>query len=136
MQGGLTVTGRLLPKLAFPLECGYLHATRYGLESRGGELTWLVPPPAPLKDRTLLLVDDILDEGRTLAAVADRCRQEGAGQVVTAVLVDKRHDRHLARGISADVVGLVAPDRFLFGCGMDYRGYWRNAPGIYAVKGL
>jgi len=136
MHGGLIVTGRLLPRLAFPLEAGYLHATRYGHEFCGSHLDWRVRPTEDLRGRTVLLVDDILDEGTTLAAIIDYCREEGAKEVLTAVLIDKDHDHKARPDLTADFVGLVSPDRFLFGCGMDYRGYWRNAPGIYAVKDL
>ena len=136
MHGGLIVTGRLLPRLLFPLETGYLHASRYGHEFCGSHLDWRVRPTEDLRGRSVLLMDDILDEGATLAAIIDYCRAEGASEVLTAVLVDKGHDRKARPGMSGDFVGLVSPDRFLFGCGMDYKGYWRNAPGIYAVKGL
>ncbi len=136
MHGGLITAGRLLPLLPFPLESGYLHATRYGHETCGGHLDWKVRPTEKLAGRTVLLVDDILDEGRTLAAIIDYCNGEGAKEVLTAVLVDKRHERKAHPGMEADFVGLVSPDRFLFGCGMDYKGYWRNTAGIYAVKGL
>ena len=60
----------------------------------------------------------------------------GAREVLTAVLVDKKHDRKARPDLKADFTGLQVEDRFLFGYGMDYKGYWRNAPGIYAVKGL
>src|SRR5512138_3837389 len=69
MHGGLIVTGRLLPRLNFPLESGYLHATRYGHEFCGSHLDWRVRPTEDLRGRTVLLVDDILDEGTTLAAI-------------------------------------------------------------------
>jgi hypoxanthine phosphoribosyltransferase len=135
MHGGLVVTGRLLPMLQFPLETGYLHATRYGHDTCGSHLDWRVRPTEDLRDRTVLLVDDILDEGTTLGAIIDYCRAEGAGEVLAAVLVNKLHDRKARPELTGDFVGLESPDRFLFGCGMDYKGYWRNAPGIYAVKG-
>lgn len=136
MNGGLIVTGQLLPRLAFPLETGYLHATRYGRELNGGELEWLVQPRTDLSGRTVLLVDDILDEGVTLKALADDCRKRGAREVLTAVLVEKRHDRKIEAGYRADFTGVEIPDRFVFGYGLDYDGIWRNAPGVYAVKGL
>jgi hypoxanthine phosphoribosyltransferase len=134
MHGGLITTGRVLPKLHFPLECGYVHATRYGHEQSGGILDWKVRPGEELCGRSVLLVDDILDEGRTLSAIIDYCFQCGAKEVLTAVLVHKEHDRKSAGLRNADFTGLISPDRFLFGCGMDYKGYWRNAPGIYAVR--
>lgn len=136
MNGGLIITGQLLPKLFFPLETGYLHATRYGREISGGELEWLSTPCVEIVGRTVLLVDDILDEGVTLKALADDCRQRGAREVLTAVLVEKQHDRKIEAGYRADFTGVKIPDRFVFGYGLDYDGIWRNAPGIYAVKGL
>ncbi|HSC79946.1 MAG TPA: hypoxanthine-guanine phosphoribosyltransferase [Chitinolyticbacter sp.] len=135
MNGGLIVAGQLLPKLNFPLECSYLHATRYRHETSGGALNWKVAPTEELKGRSIVIIDDILDEGHTLAAVVDFCKRQGAKEVLVAVLVDKQHDRK-APGIAADFVGLKVEDRFLFGCGMDYQGYWRNTLAIYAVKGL
>ncbi|GGP19768.1 hypoxanthine-guanine phosphoribosyltransferase [Silvimonas iriomotensis] len=135
MNGGLIVSGHLLPRLRFPLECSYLHASRYRHETSGGQINWLVPPRDDMKGRTILIIDDILDEGHTLAAVIEDCLKRGAKEVKVAVLVDKLHDRK-APGVKADFVGLEVEDRFLFGCGMDYQGYWRNTLCIYAVKGL
>ena len=136
MNGGLILTGQLLPRLKFPVQAEYLHATRYRQETTGGILEWKLQPEADMKGRTVLIVDDILDEGTTLCAIADYCLAHGASEVLTAVLVDKEHDRKARPGLKADFTGLYVEDRFLFGYGMDYKGYWRNAPGIYAVKGL
>jgi hypoxanthine phosphoribosyltransferase len=133
MLGGLIPTGRLLSLLEFPLEVDYVHASRYRDGTRGRELRWIAGPSRDLAGRTVLVVDDILDEGHTLAAVLDRCRSAGAREVLSTVLVHKRHSRGsvLAR---ADFTGLETGDRYLFGCGMDYRGYLRNLPAIYALS--
>ncbi|MBZ0335079.1 hypoxanthine-guanine phosphoribosyltransferase [Marinobacter sp. AL4B] len=136
MNGGLILTGQLLPRLNFPVQAEYLHATRYRQETTGGILEWKLQPEADMKDRTVLIVDDILDEGTTLCAIADYCKAHGAREVLTAVLVDKDHNRKAKPDLKADFTGMSVEDRFLFGFGMDYKGYWRNAPGIYAVKGL
>ncbi len=136
MNGGLILTGQLLTQLKFPVQAEYLHATRYRQETTGGILEWKLRPEVDMQDRTIVIVDDILDEGTTLCAIADYCRAHGAKEVLTAVLVDKQHDRKAKPGLKADFTGLEVEDRFLFGFGMDYKGYWRNAPGIYAVKGL
>ena len=136
MNGGLIFTGQLLPRLNFPVQAEYLHATRYRQETTGGILEWTLQPKADMKGRTVLVIDDILDEGTTLCAIADYCLNQGAKEVLTAVLVDKQHDRKARPNLKADFTGLYVEDRFLFGYGMDYKGYWRNAPGIYAVKGL
>ncbi|MDR9440709.1 MAG: hypoxanthine-guanine phosphoribosyltransferase [Halomonas sp.] len=136
MNGGLITTGHLMTRLGFPLEVDYLHATRYRGGLRGGELFWRVSPEVPLAGRHVVIVDDILDEGATLAAILDYCRQAGAASTSTAVLVDKQHDRKAVPGLRADYCSLEVADRYVFGFGMDYKGYWRNAPGIYAPKGL
>ena len=134
MNGGLIFSGQLLPKLQFPLELSYLHATRYRNDFNGGELFWKAKPEISFIDRDVLILDDILDEGHTLGAILDFCRHAGARSVSIAVLLEKQHDRLSRVDIRADFVGLPCADRFVFGYGMDYKGYWRNAPGIYAVK--
>lgn len=133
MNGGLTICGQLLSRLQFPLEMDYLHATRYGHRLSGEDVRWLAKPCTPLQGRTVLIVDDILDEGFTLAAIRDFCQAEGAEKVLSAVLVEKIHNRPKA-DIAADYIGLQVEDRFLFGCGMDYKGFWRNLPAIYAIR--
>ena len=136
MNGGLIFAGRLLSRLHFPLETSYLHASRYGQQLKGNSLLdWRVRPTQDLKGRTVLVLDDILDEGHTLQAICQHLRDEGAARVLTAVMVHKVHDRKAVPGMRADFSGLDIADRYLFGCGMDYKGYWRNAPGIYALKG-
>lgn len=136
MNGGLIFSGKLLTKLTFPLELSYLHASRYRNETSGGELFWKAKPEMSLMDREVLIIDDILDEGHTLSAIVDFCKRSGASQVHTAVLMDKQHDRKARADLKADFFGLHCEDRYIFGYGMDYKGYWRNAAGIYAVKGM
>lgn len=133
LTGGLVPTGRLLPRLDFPLQLDYLHATRYRGMTRGGALHWIARPSYSLTDRTVLIVDDILDEGLTLSAIVDYCRDQRALAVYSAVLVEKQLAERPAP-IAADVVGCEVEDRYVFGCGMDYHGYHRNLPAIYAVR--
>lgn len=133
MSGALIPAGILLSHLDFPLHIDYIHASRYRGETSGGELHWRVKPRYELQDRVVLIIDDILDEGLTLQAIIEDCRQLGAAEVYSAVLVKKLHQRNV--GIEADFVGLEVADRYVFGFGMDYKEYLRNAPGIYAVKG-
>jgi len=133
MVGGIVPTGKLLMRLDFPLQVDYLHATRYREKTAGGKLQWLKHPEISLTDRTVLIVDDILDEGLSLAAIVEECNRAGARAVYTAVLLEKTVARH--RGLKrVDFVGLTAPNRYVFGYGMDYLRYLRNAAGIYAVK--
>lgn len=132
MGGAIVFAGQLLPQLAFPLEFDYLHVTRYRGATRGGEMEWRVLPGKRVTGRSVLVLDDILDEGETLAAIRDKLVEMGASRVWTAVLTDKANG--LAKPIRADFVGLSVPDRYVFGCGMDAYGMWRNLPAIYALK--
>lgn len=131
--GGIVPLGNLLPRLDFPLEIDYVHATRYNGDISGGELTWKAEPSCDLRGRTVVIVDDILDGGVTLASICDYCKQHGAAHVQTAVLVDKLVARQPAGVKSADYTGLTVGDDYVFGYGMDYHEYLRNAPGIYKV---
>jgi hypoxanthine phosphoribosyltransferase len=133
MNGGIILTGRLATRLKFPLQMDYIHATRYREALQGADLQWRVTPATSIADRTVLVLDDIFDEGETLAGIKDWCEARGAQKVYTAVLVDKQHQRKSTRLKQADFTALYAEDKYLFGYGMDYKGYWRNAPGIYAV---
>lgn len=132
--GGIIPTASLLTRLDFPLQVDYVHASRYRGNTSGGKLHWL-REPGDLSGRSVLLIDDILDEGHTLKAIAATCHGAGASEVLTAVLVDKQVNRD--DGLKqADFTGVTVPNRYVFGCGMDYKGYLRNLPGIYAVKGM
>ncbi|MHB1948892.1 MAG: hypoxanthine-guanine phosphoribosyltransferase [Gammaproteobacteria bacterium] len=133
MIGALIPTGHLLTRLGFPLEVDYIHATRYRSSTRGGDLHWLVEPRQSLKDRTVLIVDDIMDGGLTLAAIIDYCKQNGAKAVYSAVMVNKLRKREEGVDFEPDFSGIDTEDRYLFGFGLDYKEYLRNAPGIYAV---
>ena len=133
MTGGLVPTSELVIRLDFPLELDYIHASRYGNETRGTDLHWHAKPRKSLADREVLVIDDILDEGETLKAIVKYCEDQGAARILSAVLVDKVHDRKTGMK-KADFVGLNVPDRYVFGFGMDYKGYLRNVPGIYAAQ--
>ncbi|HZR35737.1 MAG TPA: hypoxanthine-guanine phosphoribosyltransferase [Nevskia sp.] len=135
MIGGLVPAAEILKRVSFPFETDYLHATRYRGATTGGGLLWKRQPDAALEGRHVLVIDDILDEGHTLVAVRKALQEFAPASLKVAVLADKKHDR-LAPGAHAEFVGLSLPDRYVFGCGMDYKEYWRQLPAIYAVKGL
>jgi hypoxanthine phosphoribosyltransferase len=132
MGGGVVFTGQLLPRLKFPLELDYIHVTRYAGRTRGGDLQWRVEPRAGVRGRTVLVLDDVLDEGHTLAAVRERLLREGAIEVLIAVFCDKELGR--SKPVKPDFVGVVLPNRYLFGFGMDVNDAWRNLPAVYALK--
>lgn len=131
MGGSVVFTGQILPLLRFPLEFDYLHVSRYGDATRGGTMIWKAMPSTEVAGRVVLVLDDILDEGHTLAAIRDRVLEAGAKKFYSAVLADKDIGR--SKPIAADFVGLKLPDRYVFGFGMDVSGAWRNLPAIYAV---
>ncbi len=132
MHGGMLFASLLALNIHVDLEFDYLHATRYRGKTRGEGLTWLRHPQVPMLGRSVLLVDDILDEGQTLREVRQACVREGASQVRIAVLARKVHDRCVP-GMEADYVGVEVPDRYVFGFGMDYYEQGRNLAGIYAL---
>lgn len=133
MNGGLITLGQLLPLISRSVDVDYCHATRYGKALKGSELDWLVYPRQSLQGRDVLLVDDIYDEGVTLKLVVDYCWQQGAQSVKTLVLLDKQHNRKVDN-FDVDYCGLTIEDRYVFGFGLDYKGRYRNAPGIFALK--
>jgi hypoxanthine phosphoribosyltransferase len=133
--GGLIPAGNLLPRLDFPLELDYIHATRYSNETVAKtKINWVAKPRVSLKDRNVLIIEDILDGGLTLAAIVDYCHQQEAKSVYTAVLLNKQKAERAPGGTdAADFAAITMDDGFVFGYGMDYDGYLRNAPGIYVV---
>ena len=133
MIGGLVPTAEILKRVDFAFELDYLHATRYRGATTGGGLLWKRQPDTKLEGRHVLVIDDILDEGHTLVAVRKALLEFAPASLKVAVLADKQHDRR-APEAHAEFIGLTLPDRYVFGCGMDYKEYWRQLPAIYAVK--
>jgi hypoxanthine phosphoribosyltransferase len=131
MGGAVVFTGNLLPQLTFPLEFDYIHVSRYGDEDQGGAVVWKVIPRSNVAGRTVIVLDDILDEGETLAHVKQRLLDMGASEVILAVFADKAIGK--VKPVKADIVGITIPNRFVVGFGMDAYGYWRNLPGLWAI---
>jgi hypoxanthine phosphoribosyltransferase len=131
MNGGQVFAGQLLPRLPFELDCSYVHVRRYGHGTTGGELVWIAGPHESVTGRSVLLLDDILDEGRTLATIRDRLLEQGAREVLLAAFAVK--ERATPAVVSAEFSGVRVPDRFVFGFGMDVGGSWRNLPSIRAL---
>lgn len=131
MRGSVVFAGHLLPLLRFPLEFDYLEVTRYDRTTRGSAIQWKVGPGTTVAGRVVLLLDDILDEGHTLAEIRERMLKAGAQQFLSAVFADKDIGRE--KPATADFVGVRLPNRYVFGFGMDVHGWWRNLPAIYAL---
>jgi len=132
LKGGMVLTGNLLPRLDFPLEIDNVYATRYQGALSGSELIWKYEPLINLKDRVVLIVDDILDLGITLQSITDYCNSKQCVKVYTAVLLDKIIERPKHGLQKANFAALsITHDAYVFGYGLDYKEYLRNAPGIY-----
>ena len=132
MNGALIPASLLFVYMDFPFQISYLHVTRYRGDTHGGDVHWVARPGIDIQNRTVLVIDDIFDEGHTLQAIVQELNSGGAARVLSAVLVNKQHPRKV--DLAVDFVGLEVPDRYVFGCGMDYKEYWRNLPAIYAVR--
>ncbi len=133
MNGAVFFCGKLLPLLRFPLTLDYVHASRYGAATAGGEVQWRMLPQELVRGREVIVVDDILDAGETLRAIRERVIEQGAQSCAIAVLANKLTGK--PKPVEPDYVGIDIPDRFVFGCGLDVGGFWRNLPAIYAVHG-
>ena len=134
MVGAIVTAGKLLTRLNFPLQTDYIHATRYRGETSGGKIEWIARSRVSVEGRHVLVVDDIYDEGITLEAITEALKLTGAASVKSVVLANKEHNRKTK--YRPEYIGLNVPDRYVFGYGMDYKSYLRNAPGIFAVKGM
>jgi hypoxanthine phosphoribosyltransferase len=132
LNGGIVTAGKLLTRLNFPLTIDSINLTRYQDNVGGETINWIQKPAIPLQNRTVLIVDDILDAGLTLEAIYNYCQEQGATSIYSAVLIEKTLDQQ--KPVKADFIGLTAINRYLFGYGMDYKGYLRNAQGIYACQ--
>jgi len=130
MNGGMFPACELARRIKRRLRIDYVHATRYRGATEGAAVQWLHWPELPPQDRTVVLVDDIFDEGHTLAAI--RQRLPSGYEVHTVTLVRKMHRRGLARDW-VDIHGLDVEDVYVFGCGMDYRENFRELTEIWAL---
>ena len=133
MGGAVVFAGQLLPLLDFPLEFDYIHVSRYGSKTSGGTLSWKVEPKENVKGRTVIVLDDILDEGETMAAIRERVLALGAARFFSVVFCEKLINK--PKPLKPDFLGVTVPDRYVFGYGMDVSGMWRNLPAVHAVAG-
>lgn len=132
MNGGLRFCADLLSHWQFPLELDYVHTSRYRGDTQSGQLIWQSLPKLSLVNRTVIIIDDIFDEGETLKTIVEAFQSQGAKQVFSAVLIEKVHQRQQTE-IRPDFIGLTVDDQYVVGYGMDYQGYFRNLSGIFAL---
>ena len=132
MNGALIFAGQLLPRLEKNIQYSYIHATRYAASLTGGPIHWLVKPSKDIEGKTVLILDDILDEGITLREIVTTCEAMKAKAIYTAVLFDK--DIVKEKSYIPNFIGLKVPNRFVFGYGLDCKGLGRNLPHLYALN--
>lgn len=135
MNGAVITMGQLLPRLDFPLKVDYIHTSRYRGKTKGGELYWLAKPHFDLNKRCVVLIEDIIDTGITLAKIKDYCFKAGASEVYTAALIDKPEARDTDGVQAVDFHSLQVPNQYAVGFGLDFEEYFRNLPGIYVIFG-
>jgi hypoxanthine phosphoribosyltransferase len=133
MNGGIMITSDLLRSIDCDVRLDYLQVARYRDKTVGGSLHWLKEPQLSLENQTVVLVDDIYDEGYTMEELVSYCRKHGASEVITAVLLLKKKLTPQV-ALKPDIFGLEVIDRYVYGYGMDYQGYLRNVPAIYAIS--
>lgn len=133
LKGALVFTADLLRQMPAPLQIETLNVASYhgGTES-SGRVDFLDKVLPKVEGQRVLLVDDILDTGRTLHAVGERLKEQGAELVRSCVLLSK--DKERAEEVDADYVGFVIGDEFVVGYGLDYEGRYRNLPYIGVLK--
>lgn len=131
MNGGMMFAAELTKRLKNPIICDYIHASRYGDAFYGGtHITWYRQPKQQLiSGKTIYIIDDILDEGHTIAEIKRFLLNIGAKTCKVVVLINKEIGKD--KPIYADHVGLNAPNHFLFGFGMDIFEINRNLPQIH-----
>ena len=132
MKGGLMFTAALMQRIKKPLVLDYVHVERYRNKTQGSSIHWHKEPDTNLNDRVVIIVDDILDEGYTLQELVAYCEAKGAKKVLSAVLLKKKLNSAPVN-IVPDFLGMEVVDRYVFGWGMDYKGYLRNQSSIYAI---
>jgi len=132
MNGGVTLTADLSRSMDCDVRFDYLQVARYRDKTVGGSLHWLKEPKLSLQNQTVVLIDDIYDEGYTMEELVSYCEKHEANEVITSVLLYKQKSSPQV-GSKPDIYGLEVMDRYVYGYGMDYKGYLRNLPAIYAI---
>ena len=132
LKGATVFAADLLRSLSIPAELEFVRASSYGAGTSRGTLRLAHMVDGPLVGRHVLLVEDIVDSGRTVHAVARRIRRMKPATVRVAALLDRPARREV--NVKIDFLGFTIPDRFVIGYGLDYAGLYRELPGIYSLS--
>jgi hypoxanthine phosphoribosyltransferase len=128
LNGTVVFLADLLRQLSLPLRLDFIGVSSYGAGTESAELVFTKELRLDVSGRDVLLVDDILDTGKTLFRVSAKLRRLGPRQIKTCVLLDKPSRR--VEQIAADYVGFTIPDQFVVGYGLDYAERYRNLPFV------
>src|SRR6266513_1415626 len=131
LKGATVFAADLLRSLSIPAELEFVRASSYGSGTAPGKLRLAHMVEGPLVGRHVLLIEDIIDSGRTVSAIAKRLRRLRPASLRLAALLDRPARREVETSI--DFTGFVIPDRFVIGYGLDYAGLYRELPGIYTL---
>lgn len=131
LDGSFIFCADLIKYLDFPVEVEFLKASSYNGETVPLEKVMIEDFSISVKDRDIILLDDILDSGNTLKTIKERLEALGAKSVITMVLVDKPSRRKYDQ--NADLVGFEIGNKFIVGYGMDYANRGRNLPYIAVI---
>jgi len=131
LKGAAVFASDLLRSLSIPAELEFVSAASYGSSTSPGKLKLAHMVEGPLVGRHVLLIEDIIDSGRTVGAIAKRLRRLRPASLRLAALLDRPARREVETQI--DFTGFVIPDRFVIGYGLDYAGLYRELTGIYVL---
>ena len=132
LTGTVPFLADLIRHIALPMRLDFMGVSSYGSGTAPGELVFTKELRLEARGRDVLLVDDILDTGKTLHAVIDKLHALKPRSLKTCVLLEKKSRR--AEAITADYVGFEVPDEFVIGYGLDYAERYRNLPFIGVLK--
>ena len=131
LKGATVFAADLMRSLSIPAELEFIRASSYGSGTSHGKLRLAHMVDGSLADRHVLLVEDIVDSGHTIAAITRRLKRMKPASLRLAALLDRPARR--AVDVKIDFLGFTIPDRFVIGYGLDYAGLYRELPGIYSL---
>ncbi len=133
LKGATVFAADLLRSLSIPAELEFVRAASYGTGTKSsGRVKIAHMVEGPLAGRHVLLVEDIVDSGRTMDTILKRFRRLNPASLRVAALLDRPARREVL--VNIDFIGFTIPDRFVIGYGLDYAGLYRELPGIYALS--
>lgn len=135
LTGGIYFTGQVMPMIKRKSIFSYVAVSRYGLRDKPSRVVpkILVPTPVSVENSVVFLLDDIFDQGYTINFLKDYFLRKGANRVISVCLLKKNLEESLDQE-GPDIWGVECPDYFVFGCGLDNYGYYRNLSSLYGRK--